>query len=92
MVGHIAETKQVVATEFRAGNVPPDKGKLKFIQRCEQALPAGVSVSHVRIDTAGYQAEIANYCHDNNIRYATRAKMDDVLKQSMNAIDESHWE
>ena len=47
MVGHIAETEQVVATEFRAGNVPPNSDNLGFIRRCERALPEGVSVSHV---------------------------------------------
>ena len=42
MVDHIAETEQVVATEFRAGNVsPPHSDNLGFIRRCERALPEG---------------------------------------------------
>ena len=92
MVGHIAETEQVVASDFRAGNVPPNKANLEFIHQCEQALPAGVSVSHVRIDAAGYQAEIVNYCHRNGIRFAIRARMDEALKQSMSAIKDSDWQ
>ena len=92
MVGHIAETEQVVATDFRAGNVPPNKANLEFIRHCEQALPDGVSVSHVRIDAAGYQAAIVNYCHSNGIRFAIRAKMDDSLRQSMTAIRDSDWQ
>ena len=92
MVGHIAETGQVVATEFRAGNVPPNKANLEFIQRCEQALPEGVSVSRVRIDAAGYQADLINYCESNDICFAIRAKMDKSLKESMTAIKDSQWQ
>ncbi len=69
MVGHVAETGQVVATDFRDGNEPPNKANLEFIRQCEQALPAGVSVSHVRIDAAGCQAAIVNYCHSNGIHF-----------------------
>ncbi len=92
MVGRIAETEQVVAVEFRAGHVPPSKHNLEFIKQCEQALPAGVSVKRVRIDAAGYQSDIINYCEKKGIGYAIRAKMDTALKESMRAIDDSHWE
>ena len=92
MVGHIAETEQVVAVDFRAGHVPPNKDNLEFIKQCEQALPAGVSVKRVRIDAAGYQSDIINYCEEKGIGYAIRAKMDAALKESMRAIDDSDWE
>lgn len=54
MVGHIAETGQVVATDFREGNVPPSKNNLEFIHQCEASLPEGVTVCALRIDAAGY--------------------------------------
>ncbi len=56
MVGHIAEIEQVVEVEFREGNAPPNKENLEFIKQCESALPAGVSVRHLRADAATYQA------------------------------------
>ena len=46
MVGHIAETGQVVACDFRAGNASPMRGNLEFIQQCERGLPAGVRVNN----------------------------------------------
>ena len=55
IVGHIAETGQVVACEFREGNVSPSKENLEFIQQCEKSLPAGCFVKNIRIDAAGYQ-------------------------------------
>ena len=39
MVGHIAETGQVVASDFRRGNRPPNFDNLGFIRRCMRALP-----------------------------------------------------
>ena len=44
MVGHIAETGQVVALDFRPGNVPPAQDNPGFIQQCQQSLPAGCTV------------------------------------------------
>ena len=92
MVGHIAEIEQVVEVDFRAGNVPPNKENLEFIKQCEAALPAGVSVAHLRADAATYQAGVINYCESNDIRYVIRAKMDSALKESMSAIKPCDWE
>ena len=47
MVGHIAQTGQVVASDFRAGNTSPAKGNLEFIHQCEEGLPAGCYVKNL---------------------------------------------
>ncbi len=52
MVGHIAETGQVVAVDFRQGNVPPAQDNLAFIQQCRQSLPKGCALNALRIDQA----------------------------------------
>ena len=82
MVGHIGETGQVVAVEFREGNESPNKENSEFIQRCQSALPDCVSVSHVRIDAAGYQVAVINHAMDSAMGFAICAKMDsvDILK------------
>ena len=92
MVGHIAETGQVVECEFRAGNVPPNKHNVEFFERCRAALPEGVVVNRFRADAASYQAGIINACRDHSIRFAIRAKMDDTVKESISAIDEDQWQ
>lgn len=38
MVGHIAQTGQIVAVDFRQGNVPPNKDNLAFIKQCHTNL------------------------------------------------------
>ena len=80
MVGHIAQTSQIVATDFRQGNTSPAKDNLEFIKHCQKALPKGVKVNKLRIDGAGYQAGIIDFCFDKNIGFAIRAKMCKSLK------------
>ncbi|AYQ57375.1 hypothetical protein MS2017_1700 [Bathymodiolus thermophilus thioautotrophic gill symbiont] len=75
MVGHIAQTGQIVATDFRAGNVSPNTDNLGFIKHCQSSLPSSVKVNKLRIDAAGYQAKIIDYCVGQNIGFAIRAKM-----------------
>ena len=91
MVGHIAETDQVVAVEFREGNESANKRNLEFIQRCQSALPDGVSVSHVRIDAAGYQAAVINHAMDNDMGFAIRVKMDGTVKETISGIQDCDW-
>ncbi len=92
MVGHVAETGQVAAIDFRDGNAPPSKDNLGFIRQCEAALPAGVSVRRVRIDAAGYSADVVNYLMQSGQGFAIRAKMDASVKESMSAIRDGQWE
>ena len=58
MVGHVAQTGQVVACDFREGNQSPNSENLEFIIQCQKALPDGYTVKHLRIDAAGYQITI----------------------------------
>ena len=55
MIGHIAESGQVMAIDFRDGNVASAAANLKFTKQCEAALPAGVKVSHFRTDAGSCQ-------------------------------------
>ena len=92
MIGHIGETGQVVAAEFREGNESANKNNLEFIQRCQSALPDGVSVSHVRIDAAGYQAAVINHAMDNDMGFSIRAKMDGTVKETISGIQNCDWQ
>jgi hypothetical protein len=92
MVGHIGETGQVAATEFREGNVAPASNNLQFIQRCEAALPAGVTISAARIDAAGYQAEILDMFIQRHLKFAIRAKMSPSLKKEIQSKGQEQWQ
>ena len=83
MVGHIAETGQVVAVDFRHGNTSPAARNLEFILHCQHALPEGCSIKALRIDAAGYQTKIIQHCDQNGIHYAIRAAANRAIKAQM---------
>jgi hypothetical protein len=92
MVGHIAETGQVVAVDFRQGNVPPAQDNLAFIQQCQQSLPEGCALKALRIDAAGYQTKIIEYCDTQGIEYAIRAKTSTAMRAQIDVASDSDWQ
>ena len=92
MVGHIAETGMVVAIDFRRGNVSPAKENLEFIQQCQSALPKGCHIESLRIDAAGYQTQIIQYCEAQSTHYAIRAKMSASIKAHIDSLGELDWQ
>ena len=90
MVGHIAETGQVLDTDFRAGNVAPAARNVEFIKQCEAALPGSVVLGSLRIDAAGYQINILDDCIKRGIEFAIRAVMSPALKTLIK--EASDWE
>jgi hypothetical protein len=92
MVGHIAQTGQVLACNFRKGNQSPNSNNLEFIWQCQEALPKGCQVKFLRIDAAGYQVAIIKYCDEERIHYAIRAVMSSAIKEQIQAAKESDWQ
>ena len=92
MIGHIAETGQVVASDFRAGNVAPATDNMAFINQCERALPHGVNLAYLRIDAAGYQTRIIEHCLNQGIGFAIRAKMSRNLRHVITSRPEQDWQ
>jgi hypothetical protein len=91
MVGHIAQTGQIVAVDFRNGNVPPAQGNLDFIKQCQHSLPQDCHLNALRIDAAGYQTKIIEYCDEQDIRYAIRAKTSATMRAQIQAASEVDW-
>jgi hypothetical protein len=46
---------------------------LGFIKTCQDALPKDTNIKKLRIDAAGYQASIIDYCFENDIEFSIRA-------------------
>ncbi len=92
MVGHIAEVGQIVACDFRHGNASPAKENLEFIQQCEKSLPHDCFIQSLRIDAAGYQKKIIEYCDDNNIKYTIRAKTSAAIKDQLEVLADNNWQ
>ena len=77
MVEHIAENGLVIHDEFREGNDSPSSRNLEFIKGCIGQMPEGKKIKNLRSDSAGYQADIINFCESEGIKYAIGA--DDIL-------------
>lgn len=92
MVGHIAETGQIVSIDFRKGNVPPAQENLEFIKQCQRSLPAGCTLKALRIDAAGYQTKIIQYCDVEGIEYAIGAKTSATMRAQIEAAKASDWQ
>jgi len=84
MVGHIAETRQIVAVDFRHDNIPPVQGNLAFIKQCQQSLPEGCHLTTLRIDAVDYQTKIIEYCYEQGIDYTQSASRGRLCDSSQN--------
>lgn len=91
MIGHLAEAGVIVHDEFREGNVAPASGNLEFIKDSEARLPDGHKIAHVRIDSAGYQAEIFNHCEQTGKSFAIGGRLDAPTLAAIGAIPDSAW-
>ena len=67
----------------------PAKGNLAFIKQCQQSLPEGCAL---RIDVAGYQTKIIEYCDTEGIEYAIRAKTSAVMHAQIAVVNASDWQ
>jgi len=91
MIGHLAEAGVVIHDEFREGNIAPATDNLGFIQACEARLPKGHRIAHVRLDAAGYQASVFNYCEDTGKTFAIGGRLDAPTQKAIAEIPESSW-
>ncbi|MBK7953899.1 MAG: IS1380 family transposase [Candidatus Accumulibacter sp.] len=91
MIGHLAEAGVVIHEEFREGNIAPATQNLEFIQACEARLPKGHRIAHVRLDSAGYQADLFNHCEDTGKTFAIGGRLDAPTLQAIAEIPESAW-
>ena len=91
MIGHLAEAGIVIHDEFREGNIAPATNNLEFIRACEAHLPKGHRIAHVRLDSAGYQADIFNHCEDTQKTFAIGARLDIPTQKAIAQIPESAW-
>jgi len=90
MVGHI-NNGYVIDADFRDGNIAPADKNLEFIKQCALQLPIGKKFDRVRIDSAGYQAKIFNYCDEKKIKFTVSGRLDSSVKYEIEQIDSTTW-
>jgi len=91
------EQDVIVADEFRDGNVPAGTDLLRVLKRGVSALPGGIDRISVRIDSAGYEHEVLNWCREDvagrpPITFAISADMSQELRGVIQALPETAWQ
>jgi len=74
--------------EGRSGNTSPAYGLIDAIKKIHQNFKQNnLTIGKIRIDSAGYQSAIIDYCNDNNIQFYIRTKasqaLDDAIADTM---------
>ncbi len=90
MVGHI-NGGYVIDVDFRDGNVAPADKNLEFIKQCVLQLPVGKKFDRVRIDSAGYQAKIFNYCDEQKMKFTVSAPLDKSIQYAIEQVKNDEW-
>ena len=90
MIGHI-NGSYVIDVDFREGNEAPANKNLEFIKQCQLQLPLGVKFDRVRIDSAGYQAEIFNHCDKENMLFTVSGRKDKSVWEAINNLEDDDF-
>ena len=91
MAGHI-NGGYIINADFREGNASPASKNLEFIKACAMQLPIGTTFDRFRADSASYQAEIFNYCDQENILFTVSGQKDKSVMYEINNIADDQWE
>lgn len=84
-VAYCPELKLVLAHEFRDGNISPQTGYKRVIERCLALFP-GVTWT-VRSDSAGYQADLLDWLESRDIRYYVTADQFELMREILRKHD-----
>ncbi|MDF0676112.1 MAG: IS1380 family transposase [Nitrospira sp.] len=89
-----AEQDLIVHDEFRDGNVPAGCGNVRVLERAVASLPAGITQTFVRGDSALYEQEVLAWCEQpaRRIGYAISADMSPPLHAEITRLPECAWQ
>ncbi|MBD3839837.1 MAG: IS1380 family transposase, partial [Epsilonproteobacteria bacterium] len=70
--------------------IAPADTNLEFVKKCINQLPKNKKLSWLRADSATYQAEVFNYCEENNINFVIGGQLDKSVIKQINKL--SSWD
>ena len=89
LVGLCADLGLFVAARFQQGNVSPQSDLHSFIEHCTTILPHRIRT--VRIDAAGYNHDVMNFCFENNLHFTITADHDSAVMTAIANIPQKAW-
>jgi hypothetical protein len=92
MLGFVAETKGLLLSEFRDGNVSPAADAPGFLRRLVSRLPNTVEKIRLRSDSAWFNHEVMDYCARGGIEFAITADKNTHTSDLIERIPDEQWE
>ena len=86
-----AETKLVLADQFRDGNVRPAHGIQELTDRAYDALPPGEWKVRIRSDSAAYEHDMLDHWNGRTWEFAVSADVSKQLRAEIGKLPESDW-
>ncbi len=77
--------------KFRQGNASAQTDILESLKHTSSLLSKKKRIKFFRSDSAAYQAEIINHCHDEGIKYTITADLDESVLESVSTIKPVAW-
>jgi hypothetical protein len=89
LIGFTTGNSICSGSKFRYGNESAAAGLLDFTKECLENLGKGIKI--IRIDSAGYQSEIMNYCFDTDRYFSITADHDSAVMETISKIEKTQW-
>lgn len=92
MLGFVAETKGLLLSEFREGNISPSADAPGFLRRLISRLPETVEKIRLRSDSAWFNHEVMDHCSREGVEFAITAARNSHTWDLIERIPEGAWE
>lgn len=92
MLGFVAETKGLLLSEFRDGNVSPSADAPGFLRRLVSRLPKTVEKIRLRSDAAWFNHSVMDSCARQGIEFAITAAKNSHAWDLIQRIPNGQWE
>lgn len=90
LVGICTDLGLFVAARFQQGNVSPQSDLHSFIEHCTTILPHRIGT--VRIDSAGYNHHVMNFCFEHTLQFTITADHDSAVMAALAKIPKKAWQ
>jgi len=89
LLGGSVELGLFTGSLFQQGNAVPQARLVDFIDRCLEDSPGTFSI--VRIDSAGYNQHVINYCFEKKLSFSITADHDVAVMDAIRRIPANEW-
>jgi hypothetical protein len=91
LVAYARETGACVWWEFREGNAAPQAENTEAVKELYERLTTWGKTMRLCSDSAGYQAQVINFCEEKGIAFVIAADQDPAVREAIRNIPAREW-